>query len=69
MARVHGIMMHTGTEELHDSVNVFRLNTVDNIIADSGHKMTGFQNFHIRLDKLSTVLLIIDLHDGCPTLL
>lgn len=69
MVRVHGIMMHTRAEELHDSVNILRLNTVDNVIADAGHKMTGFQNFHIRLDKLSTVLLIIELHDGYPTLL
>lgn len=69
MARVHGIKVHTGAEELHDGVNILRLNTVDNVIANSGHKMTGFQDLHIWLDLLSTILLVYDVHDGCPTLL
>jgi hypothetical protein len=40
---------HTWTEQLHDGIDVLRFDTVDDVVADSRHEMTGSQNFNIWL--------------------
>lgn len=69
VTRNPGTVRRTWTEKLYHSVNVLRFNAVDDVVADTGYEVTGFKNFNIWLDKLSTNLLIYDIHDGCPTLL
>jgi len=52
-------MEHTRSEKFHDSVDVFSLNTIDNVIAHTGHQVTVSLDFNFRLEKLSSDLLVV----------
>lgn len=41
----------TWSESLHDSVNVFSFDAVDDVVAASGDKMTASHNFNFRLGQ------------------
>lgn len=54
-----GSQWHTGSKCLHDSVNVFSFNTVDDVIAAPRNEVAALHNLNFRLERLSMLLLVI----------